>query len=250
MISATRWGALFLACVAAVFVIASQGLAASEEPVAATDGASASRGRELYVTGCAGCHGRDGRGTGQGPDLRGVGAASADFMLSTGRMPLTDPSVQAVSKPPAYSRDQIADLVAYVASLGRGPDIPVVNVSRADLSSGGVLFRLNCASCHNSTGNGGALSYGRAAPALHQATTVQIAEAMRTGPGQMPVFGPDTLSQREVDDIVAYVLYLRDPADPGGFTLGHAGPIPEGLLALLVGVGALLVVTRMIEPRS
>lgn len=250
MIATIRWGAVIVACAAAVFVIGSQGLAASGEPVAWDDGASVARGRDLYVTGCAGCHGANARGTSQGPDLHGVGAAAADFMLSTGRMPLTDPSVQAVSKPPAYSKAEIADLVAYVASLGPGPPIPTVNSRRVDLSNGGVLFRLNCAPCHGSTGNGGALSYGRAAPELHQATSVQIAEAMRVGPGQMPVFGPDTLSKRQVDDIVAYVRDLRDPADPGGFTLGHAGPIPEGLLALLVGVGALLVVSRVIEPRS
>jgi ubiquinol-cytochrome c reductase cytochrome c subunit len=174
----------------------------------------------------------------------------ADFQLSTGRMPLTDPSVQAVRKPVAYRPAQIDALVAYVGSLGGGPPIPDVNLRNADIAKGFEVFRINCAPCHSSTGNGGALSYGRAAPELHKATSLQIAEAVRSGPGQMPVFGPDTLTDDQVDDVVAYVRSLRDPADPGGFSLGHAGPIPEGLLALLVGVGGLVFIAGRIEAKS
>lgn len=205
------------------------------------------KGRELYLTSCASCHGVDGRGTEQGPKLTGVGAAAADFQLTTGRMPLTDPSVQAVRKPPAFDRDQIDALVAYVASLGPGPPIPKVDPSKGDLAEGGTLYRLNCAACHSSTGVGGALSYGRDAPTLHDATAVQIAEAMRTGPGQMPVFGPDTFDDKQVNSIVRYVRYLRDPEDPGGFSLGRIGPIPEGLVALVVGLAALMAIARWIE---
>jgi len=47
------------------------------------------RGRELFLDGCASCHGMDARGIPQtAPDLHGAGAASADFYLRTGRMPL------------------------------------------------------------------------------------------------------------------------------------------------------------------
>lgn len=241
----------FAILVSAAYLLGSREIAATAEPTSASAASPTNieRGRELYLTGCAGCHGADARGTSQGPTLWGVGAAAADFMLSTGRMPLSDPSVQAIRKPPAYSPDEIAALVAYVGSLGNGPPIPNVDLGRADLANGGVLYRLNCAPCHAATGNGGALSYGRNAPNLDQATSVQIAEAMRVGPGQMPVFGPDTLTDRQVDDIVAYVRDLRDPSDPGGYSAGHAGPIPEGLIALLVGVGGLLLVARRIEAR-
>ena len=79
---------------------------------------------------------------------------------------------------------------------------------------------------------------------------MQIAEAIRTGPANMPVFGPDTLTDQQVNSIVRYVEYLRDPDDPGGFALGHVGPIPEGFVAFLVGLGALMLITRWIEPRS
>jgi ubiquinol-cytochrome c reductase cytochrome c subunit len=205
------------------------------------------RGHDLYLTSCASCHGVNGEGTHQGPKLIGVGAAAADFMLTTGRMPLNDPSVQAVRKPPAFDNDEIDALVAYVASLDGGPAIPRVDPSSGDLAHGGTLYRSNCAACHSSTGAGGALSYGRDAPNLWEATSVQIAEAIRIGPSQMPVFGPDTINQQELNDIVAYVRYLRDPDDPGGFSLGRLGPIPEGLVALVVGLGVLMFVARWIE---
>src|SRR5687768_6278483 len=75
-------------------------------PAGEDDEALVRRGRELFVTGCASCHGAGGSGTDQGPTLVGVGAASADFQLTTGRMPDTDPDREPVSKPPAYEPDE------------------------------------------------------------------------------------------------------------------------------------------------
>lgn len=209
---------------------------------------SVARGQELFLTSCASCHGEGGVGTDQAPDLRGVGAAAADFQLSTGRMPDTNPDREPTPKPPAFSDEQIDDLVAYVASLGPGPPIPDVEHPPGDLADGGNLFRLNCAACHSAAGNGGALSLGRDAPDLHGATSVQVAEAIRTGPASMPVFGPDTFTDEQVNSIVRYVEYLREPDDPGGLPLGLVGPITEGIVAILVGLGALVVITRLIEP--
>ena len=51
-----------------------------------------------------------------------------------------------------------------------------------------------------------------------------------------------------MNSIVRYVEYLHDPDDPGGLSLGRIGPIPEGFVALLVGLGALMLVARWIEP--
>src|SRR4029078_13200555 len=87
---------------------------------------------------------------------------------------------------------------------------------------------------------GGALSCGRAAPALHSATPEQIAAAVRSGPGQMPVFGDAEIHQRQLDELTAYVRYLREPEDPGGFPIGRIGPIPEGFVAWSAGIRALL----------
>jgi ubiquinol-cytochrome c reductase cytochrome c subunit len=66
----------------------------------------------------------------------------------------------------------------------------------------------------------------------------------------MPVFGPGTFTNQQVNSIVRYVEYLREPQDPGGFSLGLVGPITEGLIAILVGLGALMLITRWIEPRA
>jgi ubiquinol-cytochrome c reductase cytochrome c subunit len=207
-------------------------------------------GEDLFLTSCAACHGAGGVGTDQGPTLIGVGAAAADFQLSTGRMPLTNPDELPQSKRPAFPDDEIDALVAYVASLGDGPAIPDPTDPPGDLVEGGQLYLLNCQACHSAAGNGGALSSGRNAPTLHGASEVQIAEAMRTGPGPMPVFGPDTLSDQQVNDIVRYVRYLDDPADPGGFSLGRVGPVTEGLVALLFGLVVLAFLCRWIEPKE
>jgi ubiquinol-cytochrome c reductase cytochrome c subunit len=219
---------------------------AAPATAAAQPGAAAPDGEVLYLTGCAGCHGARGEGTERGPSLEGVGAAAADFMLRTGRMPLAAPTPQAPSKPPAYDDAEIEALVEHVAGFGDGPAIPVVDLDGADLQLGGELYRANCAACHNAAGIGGALSYGRDAPSLHHVGPTQIAEAVRIGPGQMPVFSEETFDQEELDAIVRYVRYLAEPENPGGAALGGAGPIPEGFVAVLAGLGALVLVARWV----
>jgi ubiquinol-cytochrome c reductase cytochrome c subunit len=208
-------------------------------------------GEELYLTGCVSCHGEGGNGVdGRGPPLIGVGAASADFYLGTGRMPASDSDAQPVRKQPAYTSEEIDALVAYVASLGGGPPIPNVDLENADVAAGGVLYRANCASCHNAAGIGGALSYGDSAPALDESTPVQVVQAMRIGPGQMPVFGEDVMDEQAANDIAAYVEHLRHPDDRGGLSLGRVGPITEGFIALLVGLGGLCAVGAWIVRRQ
>jgi ubiquinol-cytochrome c reductase cytochrome c subunit len=212
-------------------------------------------GRELFVTGCASCHGADGEGITVEGDVRGPsvvesGAAGAYYYLSTGRMPLADSDDQPVRKPPAYSPDEIDALVAYIASLDDGPEIPDVDVAKGDLAAGGENFRANCQACHSASGSGGALSYGRAAPSLSDATPRQIGSAVRIGPGQMPVFGPDEIDEQQLNDLARYVLYLQDPEDPGGLPIGRTGPIPEGFVAWLIGMVALLVLVGWIGTRS
>ncbi len=207
-------------------------------------------GRELYQVACSTCHGLDGRGTSLGPTLVGVGAASADFYLSTGRMPLDNPGEQAQRKEPAYTDLQIRQLVAYVASLGPGPAIPEGDWEHGDLAEGNVLYANNCAPCHSSAGAGGALGHSTYAPALYSATPTQVAEAIRIGPGAMPRFGPETFDQHQLEAIVSYVDYLKDPADPGGHPLGRLGPIPEGFVAWVIGLGLLVVACRWIGTRD
>lgn len=207
-------------------------------------------GRELYQVACSSCHGLEGEGTPLGPTLVGVGAASADFYLTTGRMPLDIPGQQAQRKKPAYTPLQIRQLVAYVASLGPGPPIPEVDWERGDLALGNVLYANNCAPCHSSQGAGGALGHSTYAPPLRPSTPTQVAQAVRIGPGAMPRFGPETFDDHQLAAIVRYVNYLKNPEDRGGHPLGRLGPIPEGFVAWTVGLGLLLVACRWIGTRD
>jgi ubiquinol-cytochrome c reductase cytochrome c subunit len=216
----------------------------------------AGRGEELFVTGCSSCHGTDGAGVTtpdgkvRGPSIANAGEANAYFQLSTGRMPLVDSGDIPVRKRPAYSTDDIAALVVYVGSLGNGPKLPTVNVATADLALGGEQYLANCAACHSASGAGGALSYGRAAPSLSESEPLQVATAVRSGPGAMPVFGADVLDQEQLDAVTRYVQYLRSPDDRGGLPIGRIGPVPEGFIALTFGIGALLAAVAWIGTRS
>lgn len=231
-------------------------------------------GEELYVTGCASCHGVGGEGVRiveggggvgeevigsaagagelRGPSLQGAGAAGAYYYLSTGRMPLGDPSDQPARKAPAYTPEEIDALVAYVASLGDGPELPDISIDddRVDLAEGGVVFRANCQACHSAFGSGGALSYGRSAPNLHSSDPLEVGAAVRAGPGQMPVFGPEAIDDEALDSVAAYVEFLRSPPNEGGLQIGRNGPVPEGFVIWLFGIGGLLLVTAWIGGRS
>jgi quinol---cytochrome-c reductase cytochrome c subunit len=213
-------------------------------------------GRELYETGCSSCHGADGQGVvgedggERGPSLADAGEAAAYYYLSTGRMPLANSEEQPKRNEPAYGPEEIKALVAYVGTLGNGPEVPEVDPEAGDLALGGEVFRANCQACHGASGGGGALSYGRAAPRLTAATPTEIASAVRVGPGEMPVFGRDVIDSDELNGLVRYVRYLDDPEDPGGLPIGRTGPIPEGFVAWLIGMVALLGLVAWIGTRS
>jgi ubiquinol-cytochrome c reductase cytochrome c subunit len=209
------------------------------------------RGRQLYTAGCASCHGVGGVGTAQGPPLVGVGAAAVDFMLSTGRMPLADPGEQPVRQDPAFAPDEIVAIVAYVTSLGPGGEpIPDVDPSAGSLPEGRKAFAQNCMACHGAGAEGDSVGGGQIAPALGESTARQIAEAIRIGPGPMPRFGPEALDQHAVDSVARYLEFLREERDPGGLGLGRVGPVTEGFVAVVVGLGILLVVIRLTGTRE
>jgi ubiquinol-cytochrome c reductase cytochrome c subunit len=205
-------------------------------------------GQQLFLAHCASCHGPGGGGTANGPSIIESGAAAANFQLRTGRMPLAVTGHLPSRHPPVFPPEQIRQLTAFVASLDNGPPIPVL--LPGNLSSGQQLYSINCAQCHGASGAGGALGYGDIVPSLHHASRLDVAEAARTGPGPMPVFGPNTLTEQQISDIATYVEYLHHPDDPGGLGLGHLGPIPEGFVAWVVGIGLLLLVARLIGTRA
>jgi ubiquinol-cytochrome c reductase cytochrome c subunit len=214
----------------------------------ATDTAA---GKQLYETSCITCHGANLQGvTNRGVSLIGVGSAAVYFQVSTGRMPATGQGAEMLRKPNSFTEQEIEDLEAYVQSVGGGPTLPTGNLTGSDISAGGVLFRLNCASCHGVTGKGAPLSAGKVAPGLNDATANQVYAAMLTGPESMPIFSDNQLTETQKKDIVAYVLNLRASKDPGGNGIDRIGPVSEALVIWVGGVGALMIAILWIGAKS
>ncbi|SDZ20903.1 ubiquinol-cytochrome c reductase cytochrome c subunit [Micromonospora pattaloongensis] len=210
---------------------------------------TANRGTQLYLEQCASCHGPQGQGSQQGPSLIDVGPASVDFQLSTGRMPLSHETQQAGRRPPVFSAEEISALVGHVASFGGGPQIP--QVRPGDVVSGRDLFAANCAPCHGAAGSGAVLTNGWTAPPLYDSTAVQVAEAVRVGPGLMPAFPSQVLTDRQVDDLTSYVRQLRsERLDRGGGSLARLGPLAEGLVGWVVVLGLLVGAVRWLGRRA
>jgi ubiquinol-cytochrome c reductase cytochrome c subunit len=213
------------------------GGAASAASPAGGPQAQINAGQRLFTQNCSTCHGLEAQGkSGIAPSLIGVGAAAVDFQVGTGRMPAREPDAEIPRKPVIFTQAQIHDLAGYIQSLAGGPPIPTaqqVSPSGANVALGQSLFTANCAQCHNFVGAGGALTYGKYAPALDPSTPTQIYEAMQTGPEAMPVFNDTTITPSEKRDIIAYITETRALPNPGGFSLGRVGPVTEGLVAFL-----------------
>jgi ubiquinol-cytochrome c reductase cytochrome c subunit len=201
-------------------------------------------GRQIFLKGCSSCHGLNAEGAQIAPSLIGVGAASVDFQVGTGRMPMADMSTQAMRKDPLYDAEETAALAAYVASLAPGPAIPAessLNYERdGSTAEGGELFRNNCAMCHNFAGQGGALTQGKYAPTLMGVEPKHIYEAMVTGPQSMPVFSDKTITPEEKLSIIKWIKSAEKEPNLGGASLGRVGPVTEGLLGWTLGLGLLI----------
>jgi ubiquinol-cytochrome c reductase cytochrome c subunit len=135
-------------------------------------------------------------------------------------------------------------LTAYVASLGQGPAIPTPDPASGDVAEGRELFTEHCAGCHQVVAAGGILP-GAKAPPLDRATPVQIAEAVRIGPYVMPTFTQKDITDAQLNSIIAYVQYAKDPNDAGGWGIDHLGPFPEGMVTWLIAI-VVLIATCMV----
>lgn len=206
---------------------------------------------DIYRRDCAVCHGADGQGSSRGPDLAGSGLALIDYTIRTGRMPIDEPDDDVRRSEPEYDPATIDALVAYVGELqdgavAEGPGLPEIDLAAGDVATGGQVWRQECAACHAWSGTGGALLH-RSAPDVRQATPREVAASVRSGPFEMPQFGEAAITQEELDSLVVFVEEeLRAPEDPGGWPIGHFGPVAEGGIALVGGVGVLAVVTRLL----
>ena len=216
--------------------------------------ASIEEGKQIFLKGCSSCHGLNAEGASIAPSLIGVGAASVDFQVGTGRMPMADMSTQAMRKPRVYNEEETAALAAYVASLAPGPAIPgesELNYERdGNSAEGGELFRNNCAMCHNFAGQGGALSQGKYAPTLMGVEPKHIYEAMITGPQSMPVFSDKTITPEEKLSMIKWIKAAEAEPNLGGATMGRIGPVTEGLLAWVLGLGLLIGIAVWLTTRA
>ncbi len=224
-----------------------------------SDSAILRTGKQLYETSCVSCHGANLQGVSdRGPGLIGVGEAAVYFQVSTGRMPAMSANSQVPKKALAFDEAQIDALGAYIQANGGGPTvvrdanghIAQESLTHGDVARGGDLFRLNCASCHNFTGKGGALSSGKYAPDLGEANPQQIYTAMLTGPQNMPKFSDRQLSPEEKKDIVSYVRHAAEARSPGGYGLGGFGPTSEGMFMWIGGMVLMIGIAMWIGARS
>jgi ubiquinol-cytochrome c reductase cytochrome c subunit len=210
---------------------------------------AAGSGADLYGANCIECHGPQGEGIhDRGPSLRGVGARAADFYLRTGYMPLGNPHDQPRRGRVEFSQRQLAQLVAYVASFGSGPRIPRPDPAGGNLAEGQELFTEHCAGCHQIVAEGGYVT-NAVAPSLDKASPVEIAEAVRIGPYLMPHFSARQISDGDLNAIIRYVEYTKHPDDRGGWSLGHVGPVPEGLVTWFIAIVLLIATCAVIGQR-
>ena len=211
-----------------------------------------SEGRKLFLANCSSCHGLNAEGTAAGPSMIGVGAASVDFQVGTGRMPGQGSGPQLPKKKVQFTDDQILLMAAYVASLAPGPAMPDPKYLEAtgNVSHGGELFRINCAMCHNAVGAGGALTEGKYAPMLNNIEAKHVYEAMVIGPQNMPVFNDSNLTPEDKQDIITYLAYLDANPSAGGFELASLGPVAEGLFIWIFGLGGIIAITVWLGARS
>ena len=188
----------------------------------------------LYVENCARCHGDQGQG------ISGVISIAAPplkaehdrdqviAMIRNGKDIM--PSFE-----PLLSQQQIEMIAGYVVQ-----HLATIPLEAGDLNEGGSLFRVYCAPCHGTSARGGAMAFaGVNAPSLVDKTPETIAATIRWGPGPMPAFPASTISDEQLDSIVAYVRYIQNPPNPGGTPMEYYGSVAEGFMAWIAA--ALLV---------
>jgi ubiquinol-cytochrome c reductase cytochrome c subunit len=205
----------------------------------------------LYATRCSSCHGSNGQGSAKAPSLIALPMALIHFMLDTGRMPASISYDNDQHQSPMFTQVQIDALASYIASFTPNADMSMPHIGPGNPDRGRLLFSENCAECHGIAGQGDSVGSDNVAPSLMHATTYVVAEAIRGGPGIMPRFGRDVLSDQDVSDIARYVNAIQTQTggfdtNAGGFDLGFMGPVGEGAIAWIFGLGILVLFLRAI----
>jgi ubiquinol-cytochrome c reductase cytochrome c subunit len=222
-----------------------------------------SQGREIYLQSCAACHGPDPSGPSAYPTVPSLkdvgGAAAVNWAVRTGRMPWSSTSGPVIQRGKShFTQAETQALVAYVGRAVGDTLIPQVDPARGNLTRGQQLYAQACAACHGMNGAGSALGGANIAPTMLGVSPQDVAEAVKVGPGQMPPGGglpnyspTDPASIQRVNNIAAYVEALnKDRFNRGGAPIGGKGPVPEGFVAWVIGLGLLVLVVRWLGTRQ
>jgi mono/diheme cytochrome c family protein len=154
------------------------------------DPAVIERGRNIYSTNCAFCHGADTRGGSSGPSL-----LRSAVVLDDKSGELIGPVVQSgrtdrgMPKFP-LSADQIADLAAFLHSFAvAGYDTSrqrPATIVVGNAAAGEAVFKTKCASCHSTTGDLQGLGTRIADPRTLQQTWLMPGSTAGRGGGPTP----------------------------------------------------------------
>ena len=194
------------------------------------------------------------------PSLADVGGAAAvNWALRTGRMPWKDNKGPAIERgEPRFNEEDTRALVTYIGKAVGDAQLPDVDPARGDLQRGRELYGQACAACHGMNGAGAALGGQNIAVSLQNVTPQDVAEAIKIGPGQMPVgggladyeFGTAESPRRSTTSPPTSRACAPTPTTEGGAPIGGKGPVPEGFVAWVIGLGVLVVAARWIAGRG
>ncbi|NEJ72527.1 cytochrome-c oxidase, cbb3-type subunit III [Rhizobium phaseoli] len=174
-----------------------------------------SSGHQLFGDNCAACHGRDGKGGQNYPDLTDndwLWGGEPEQIVETLTVGVNSRhSNSRVSQMPAFGADemldrkQVTDVAAYVYSLSNSATSEEIT---GDIQAGRELFKNTCASCHGDNAKG---KSDLGAPNLTDASWVyggtlsRIVETVHGGrQGHMPTWD-ERLTPAEIKILALYV---------------------------------------------
>jgi len=171
-----------------------------------TAGDAVAAGREAFTEKCSICHGVGAQGF-IGPYIAGVnwGTSGLQTIVRVGIGGYGGmPAFNAV----AVTDKNIADIVVYLATLAPAT-APIAQhgaPASADTVHGQTIYAANCAACHGAKGDGGV------GPELHgemtRKDTVGTIFWIKNPISPMPALYPKPLSEKDVDDVAAFVEKL------------------------------------------
>lgn len=208
------------------------------QPVVSMAAGDAAAGKTKFAT-CAACHGADGKGNGGAfPALTKLNAADAETILTAfkkgdmatlkahnlGGARYGTMAPQAAN----LSEADIADLAAYIATLGGGAEAaaapaaaapaaaaPAANMIKADANIGfGHALFSSCAVCHGAEGEGGKLLNAPKLSGLPVSATTSMLEMYKSGKQLGPysyVMNAQAkyLTPEEIRDLAAYISQMN-----------------------------------------